>query len=106
MCRPVLTYKRCGCTDADKPLGTDCPKLGGRSHGTWYFQAELASGPGGRRRQRRGGFTSQREAQAALVDLLDRVQKRTRVDAGRQTVADCLDDSLGCAECWEHAGAR
>ena len=87
------TYKRCGCTDAaGKPLGADCPKLGGRSHGTWYYYAELATGPGGRRRQRQGGFTSQRDAQAALVDLLDRVQKRTHVDAGRQTVGDYLED--------------
>ena len=69
------TYKRCGCTDsAGKPLGADCPKLGGRSHGTWYFYAELTTGPGGRRRQRQGGFASQRDAQAALVDRLDRVQ--------------------------------
>jgi len=89
------TYKRCGCTDdAGKPLGADCPKLSGRSHGTWYYQAELVAGPGGRRRQRQGGFTSQRDAQAALVDLLDRVQKRTHVDAGRQTVGGYLDDWL------------
>ena len=101
------TYKRCGCTDAaGKPLGADCPKLSGRSHGSWYYYAELATGPGGRRRQRQGGFHSQRDAQAALVDLLDRVQKRTHVDAGRQTVGDYLDDSLRCAECREHAGAR
>jgi integrase len=89
------TYKRCGCTDAaGKPLGADCPKLGGRNHGTWYYYAELATGPGGRRRQRQGGFASQRDAQAALVDLLDRVQKRTHVDAGRQTVGSYLDDWL------------
>jgi integrase len=89
------TYKRCGCTDAaGKPLGAHCPKLGGRSHGTWYYYAELATGPGGRRRQRQGGFASQRDAQAGLVDLLDRVQKRTHVDAGRQTVGDYLDDWL------------
>ena len=42
------TDKRCGCTDAaGRPLGAQCPKLGGRSHGTWYYQAELATGPGG-----------------------------------------------------------
>ena len=89
------TYKRCGCTDAaGKPLGADCPELGGRSHGTWYYYAELATGPGGRRRQRQGGFGSQRDAQAALVDVLDRVQKRTHVDAGRQTVGKYLEDWL------------
>ncbi len=89
------TYKRCGCTDAaSRPLGADCPKLSGRSrsHGTWYYQAELPNGPDGtRRRKRQGGFATQREAQAALVDLLDRVQKRTHVDTGKLTVAGYLD---------------
>lgn len=89
------TYKRCGCTDsAGKPLGADCPKLGGRNHGTWYYYAELAAGARWPRRERQGGFASQRDAQAALVDLLDRVQKRTYVDARRQTVASYLEDWL------------
>ncbi len=74
------TYKRCGCTDANgKPLGASCPRLRGKNHGTWYYQAELSTGPGGaRRRQRQGGFATRRDAQAALVDLLYRVQKRTQ----------------------------
>jgi integrase len=90
------TYKRCGCTDTDgKPLGANCPRLRGKSHGTWYLYAELPNGPGGaRRRKRQGGFATQRDAQAALVDLLDRVQKRTHVDAGRQTLGVYLDDWL------------
>jgi len=87
------TYKRCGCADADgRPLGPSCPRLRGKNHGTWYYQAELPNGPdGGRRRKRQGGFATQREAQASLVDLLDRVQKRTHVDAGKVTVAAYLD---------------
>jgi hypothetical protein len=90
------TYKRCGCTDTEgKPLGTNCPRLRGKSHGTWYLYAELPNGPGGaRRRKRQGGFATQRDAQTALFDLLDRVQKRTPVDAGRQTLSTYLDDWL------------
>ena len=91
------TYKRCGCKDAaGKPLGTDCPRLKGRSHGTWYYYAELPATDGGpRRRQRRGGFATQRDAQAALVDVLDRVQKRTHVEVGRQSVGEYLDAWMG-----------
>ena len=87
------TYKRCGCVDAaGKPLGSDCPRLRGRNHGTWYYQAELPGAAGGaRRRQRQGGFANQRDAQAALVDLLDRVQKRPHVEVGKQLVAEYLE---------------
>jgi integrase len=86
-------FKRCGCVDAaGKPLGATCPRLRGKNHGTWYFQAELVAGQdGARRRKRQGGFATQREAQAALIDLLDRVQKRTYVDAGMQSVGEYLD---------------
>jgi integrase len=91
------TYKRCGCVDAaGKPLGADCPRLKGRNHGTWYYYAELPAPDGGsRRRQRRGGFATQRDAQAALVDLLDRVQKRTHIEVGRQSVGEYLDSWMG-----------
>jgi integrase len=87
------TYKRCGCTDADgKSLGANCPQLRGKNHGSWYYYAELPAIPGtARRRKRQGGFAIRRDAQAALVDLLDRVQKRTHVDAGKLTVATFLD---------------
>ena len=87
------TYRRCGCTDdGGRPLGAECPRLASRNHGSWYYYAELSADSGGkRRRQRQGGFATQREAQAALVDLQDRVQKRTHVDVGRQTLGDYLD---------------
>ncbi len=87
------TYKRCGCADAGGgPLGTNCPRLRGKNHGSWYYYAELSAIAGGaRRRERQGGFATQREAQAALIDLLDRVQKRTHVDTGKLTVAEYLD---------------
>jgi len=82
------TFKRCGCRDdAGHRLGANCLRLKARGHGSWYYQAALPAGPtGSRRRQRKGGFVTQRAAEVALTDLLDRVNKRTHVDAGRQTV--------------------
>jgi hypothetical protein len=81
-------FKRCGCRDeAGKPLGSDCPRLAKSDHGSWYYKAELAAGPGGtRRRARKGGFATKRDAQRALVDLLDRVNKRTHQTATKVTV--------------------
>jgi integrase len=90
------TFKRCGCTDAvGKPLGADCPRLKSKAHGSWYYAADLPPTVEGRRRYRRkGGFATQREAQAALTDLLDRVQKRTHVDIGKTTVSQFLEQWL------------
>ncbi len=36
------TFKRCGCKDSvGKPYGPNCPRLRGKNHGSWYYQAEL-----------------------------------------------------------------
>jgi integrase len=89
-------YKRCGCRDENgAKLQGDCPRLRSTRHGTWYYQAELPPGPDGRRRRsRQGGFATRREAEAALVDLLDRVQKRTHIAPARQTVGEYLEEWL------------
>jgi integrase len=50
-------------------LGAGCPGLGSPEHGSWYFSADLPSASGERRRVRRGGFTSQEAAAAALERL-------------------------------------
>ena len=85
-------FKRCGCTDAaGRPLGPDCPRLRKSDHGSWYYQAELPTGPdGSRHRARKGGFASKRDAQQALVDLLDRVNKRTHHRASKETMGAFL----------------
>ena len=71
-------FKRCGCRDqaTGKLLGAKCPKLrreeGGWNprHGEWGFQLELPRTTEGRRRQaRRGGLSSQEEAQRNLDHL-------------------------------------
>jgi hypothetical protein len=50
----------------------------------WYYKAELPGGPDGRRkRARRGGYATRREAEAALTDLPDRINKRIHVNVGR-----------------------
>ena len=89
-------YKRCGCRDQhNKPLGAACPKLKNSNHGSWAFKTDLPVGPTGKRRRAgQGGFASRREAEAALTDLRDRVNKRTHVDGGKQTVGEYLDTWL------------
>ena len=90
------TFKRCGCRDgAGKPLGGSCPRLRSKNHGTWYYKAELPMGPKGERRiKRRGGFVTRQDADVALTDLLDRVNKRTHIDAGRQPVGGYFEQWL------------
>jgi hypothetical protein len=60
----VGVYQRCGCVN---PMdGRQCPRLGVRGHGCWYFSVELPAGPSGdHRRLRRGGFGSRAAAQQA-----------------------------------------
>jgi hypothetical protein len=84
-------FKRCGCPDAaGKPMGSDCPKLKKFDHSSWY-KAELPPGPGGsRRRVRKGGFATKRDAHQALTDLLDRVNKRTHLSTSTETMATYL----------------
>lgn len=87
------THKVCGCSDPQtgKRLAGACPQLRRANgtwnpeHGTWHIQVELAPRPDGRRRTlRRGGFTTQRDAQAeidkiaALFAMVDRRDKHAR----------------------------
>ncbi len=86
-------FKRYGCTDAPgTPLGQDCPRFKKSDHGSWYYKAELPVGPNGRRHlARKGGYATKRAAHQALVDLLDRVNKRTHLEADRETLAAYLE---------------
>lgn len=42
-------YRRCGCVDpvTRRQLGSRCPRLAGRGHGSWYIGLELPITPGG-----------------------------------------------------------
>ncbi|WP_372671124.1 hypothetical protein [Amycolatopsis kentuckyensis] len=91
MARRAAVYKRCGCRSLGpcNRMGTRCPRLGERGHGTWYFSLELPCGPNGRRhRVRRGGFRSRGAAEQARAYLLG-----ADVDPGRSavTVGQWLD---------------
>jgi len=104
------TYRRCRCRQDGKELGTKCPLLRradgswNPGHGSWYFRLELDPEPVGEpdeegqqqwRRQylRRGGFASQKAAQAALDDAKDQARKGIDVNR-RQTVAQYLREWL------------
>ncbi|WP_030565979.1 tyrosine-type recombinase/integrase [Streptomyces aureocirculatus] len=102
------TYKRCKCTepklDGDgqpvldasgqptfRELGSACPLLIRRDHGSWYYYVKLADGPGGkRRRPRKGGFLTQKQAKEAAQKLWDEAQGGIDVDTN-ETVASYLD---------------
>lgn len=76
------TTKRCACRDPEtgKEIGKDCPKLrrNGRgdswnpNHGFWQYQIELPPSAAKKRRPlRRGGFSSQTDAEAVLIAIRD-----------------------------------
>ena len=73
-------YRRCGCRDeaTGRLLGAGCPGLRSPGHGSWYFSADLPSAAGERRRVRRGGFTTQAAAVAALEALASPARARSR----------------------------
>ncbi len=90
---PGSVFKRCGCTEIvdgkRTQLAASCPKLRRSDgswnprHGTWYFQLD---------RKKRGGYTTQADAQAALDNARDRVRRGGTLAEIR--VEDYLDDWL------------
>jgi integrase len=89
------TFQRCGCRDAaGRQLGAQCPRLGHKGHGTWWFRYDAPRGADGRRRQVKvGPFDSRRDAEAAMAAVLDRINKGTHVESDRGlTFSRYLDD--------------
>jgi integrase len=80
-------FKRCSCTEVvldavgqpvldakGKPkrreLGTGCPLLDKRGHGSWWYQVDVAPVRGSKRkRARRGGFSTKGEAEHARIQV-------------------------------------
>ncbi|MFF7155282.1 tyrosine-type recombinase/integrase [Streptomyces sp. NPDC008139] len=63
------THRRCYCRDADtgRPLGSNCPKLASRKHGSYSVRQELPPREDGTRRSfSRAGYDSLKAAQADL----------------------------------------
>ena len=86
------TYRRCGCRDENgKYLGARCPKLKSRGHGTWSWQQEIPTRDGSRYPLRRGGYASQKKAEADLnaVQALMSIPAEDDAD-GRLRMADLL----------------
>lgn len=100
-------YKRCKCTapkldDTGEPvldsngdpktreLGTGCPDLKKRDHGSWYYYVNLPDGPRGeRRRPRKGGFLTRAAAQHAAQELWSEANHGIKVES-RETVEQFL----------------
>lgn len=84
-------FRRCGCADpvTGRQLSGRCPRLADDQHGSWYIQLELSADlDGGRRRIRRGGYPSDKAAEAVLESL--RVPAPGDPYAGVLTVGDWL----------------
>jgi len=91
------TFKRCGCRDpkTGRQLGSRCPKLGRRTHGKWWIRYEAPGLRNGRRiRPTLGPFATEREAQAALASVLERINRGTYVELDRQSFGDYLEQWL------------
>jgi integrase len=69
-------FKRCRCRDQEtgKDVGSKCPLLKRKGHGTWWFRYEAPRGADGqRRRPLVGPFTTQDDAEEALAAELARM---------------------------------
>jgi integrase len=87
-------FRRCGCRDEAAKLLTACPRLGKeRGHGSWYYRANVGrdATTGRRREQRKGGFATKAEAEAALARVLASVSTGEHRHDGRKTVAAHLE---------------
>ena len=85
--------KRCSCPPAYSAKGERLAcKI---KHGSWSFIADAGRTRDGKRRQvKRGGFATKAEAEAALAELIDSVEKGTAAHDERQTVAAYLETWL------------
>ncbi len=90
------TFRRCGCRDEDgRQLGSGCPRVGSKGHGTWFYVVQLPRGADGRRRQlRAGGFATKAEAEAELHDVVDDLRNDRWRDDGRRTTETYLREWL------------
>ena len=94
------TFKRCGCRE-ELPVGTPgegrlvgdkCPALAKSSHGTWFYRADIGPDPltGKRREQRKGGFRTAKQAQAALAQVIASLATGEHRHDERLTVGEWL----------------
>lgn len=86
-------YKRCGCTDeTGRQLGSRCPGLRKRHHGTWAIEVRIDTTAKQAARLHRSGFATSADADAAL----DRIRDLVRLaddDATRAKIGDLIFSS-------------
>lgn len=82
----------CACRDPQtgKQLGTTCPKRSHSSHGKWQYVISTPSPDGKRRQVRKSGFSTRKEATAALAEVAKQVHSGDYRDDAKQTVEDYL----------------
>ena len=86
-------YKRCPCGTIRDAEGrrVNCRK----KHGSWSYVHELPPAADGRRKQAsKGGFATEREAQNALTEALDKINRGGYMEPSRLKVGEYLDQWL------------
>src|SRR5215472_3160540 len=87
-CRAPATTGPDGKRRPGKLLGSRCPDLGKKGHGHWYARYEAPAGGDGKRRQPRlGPFGSEKEAKAALIEVLGDMAAGTHISDRQTTLA-------------------
>lgn len=85
-------FRRCGCRGENgRQLGSACPKLGTKGHGTWNYVVDVPGANGKRKQLKRGGFPTKKAATDDMAQRLDLAAHGVRVDE-RQTVGQWLDE--------------
>jgi hypothetical protein len=90
-------FKRCRCRDREtgKDLGSKCPLLKRKGHGTWWFRYDAPPGPDGqRRRPLIGPFATEKDAEDALAVELARTSGGGHVQDRSVLVSGYLDNWL------------
>ena len=98
-CREPTTIGPDGRRRPGKLLGSRCPKLKDSKHGRWYARYGAPAGEDGKRRQPRiGPYRTEKEAKAALVEVLGQVQDNRHASDRNMRLGQYLDRWLAWRE--------
>lgn len=84
--------KRCGCKDAatQKPLGSKCPDLSKRKHGTFGFVTRIDTTARPNRQLKRFGYSTQSAAQNTFDHVADLIKLARDDDRMRRKIGDLI----------------
>jgi integrase len=83
-------HRRCGCREDGRQLGPKCPLLASDpKHGTWGYEFRHQ-----RRKHRKHGYTTKREAQQAATKLRASLDAGTYVEPSKRTLAEYAPEAL------------